>query len=71
MSGSILYRKHGKSQRISELRIDGHQAGLKYWSRVSGLESGEIVKRLKTMSPKEAVYGAELQIKPHNAWPVP
>lgn len=71
MTGSIIYRKHGKGQRISALRINGEEQSLTYWGRMSGRDPVEIRKRLETMTPYDAVFRGALNIQPANAWPVP
>lgn len=79
MSGSILYRKTSTGKRrISALRINGREESVVHWSRVSGRKPTEIIRRLNTMSPYDAVFeGAFLEtetgekVQPANAWPVP
>ena len=71
MSGSILYRQHGKIRRISALRINGEEQSLAYWSRVCGRDPVEIRRRLETMTPYDAVYQGMPIVQPNSAWPVP
>jgi len=79
MSGSILFKTTSTGKRrIVGLRINSRENTIIGWSRVSGRKPTEIIRRLNTMSPYDAVFeGAFLEtetgkkVQPANAWPVP
>jgi predicted transcriptional regulator len=72
MSGTVMYRTCSTGRRrIVGLRINGDEQSLTHWGRVSGRDPVEIRRRLKTMSPYDAVYRDALIVQPNAAWPVP